>query len=202
MTWSPAAARLAETHRLAQTRLGARTAAQIAALCPLLDLDDLDGTTRRWLDAVLAILADRRRDSADLAAAYLGDARTLALPAAPPFPASLATALPEAAVVTSLIVTGPQVVRAQLARLVPADQAADIAQASSARAGMRHALNGGRDTITATVRSDPAASGYRRVASGSACSYCAGLAGIEFGDDHVFRPHDGCGCTAAPVYRA
>lgn len=201
MAWSPAAARLAETHRRSQAQLGSRIAAQIAGLWPLLDLADLDGTTERWLTAVLAALEDRRIESARLAAAYLTDARTLALPTILKRTPDLALELPTAAVTTSLIVTGPQSVRAQLARLVPAAQASDIAQASSARAGMRHALDGGRDTVTATVAADPAASGYRRVASGGACSYCSGLAGIEFADNHVFRPHDGCSCTAAPIYR-
>jgi hypothetical protein len=92
-------------------------------------------------------------------------------------------------------------VKRAMTRGVPLARALDIAEAASSAAGMRHALDGGRETVMGTVRSDPQARGYQRVASSNACRYCSDLAGIRFADDHVFQAHDGCSCSSEPVYR-
>jgi hypothetical protein len=73
-------------------------------------------------------------------------------------------------------------------------------------AGYRLAANGGRETITNTVRRDKRAIGYQRVTDGRPCAFCAMLAGrgpvyknaSTAGDGHHY--HDRCGCHPEPVY--
>jgi hypothetical protein len=172
------------------------------ALWPLLRLDDLDATFPRWLRAARPLIAARQRQSALLAANYLTTFKLLEVgKAAEP---SLADDIDPARIEASLLVTGPASIRSNLGRGVAAAKALDLASAASSRAAMRHAMSGGRDTITATVSSDRDVIGWARVASGQACSFCAMLAsrGPVYGNRSVdFKTHDGCGCTAEPVYR-
>ena len=61
-----------------------------------------------------------------------------------------------------------------------------------------------RDTILTNRRKDPAAVGWTRIASPSACGFCRLLAskGAVFKQSTArFAAHDGCGCTAAPVFQ-
>lgn len=60
-----------------------------------------------------------------------------------------------------------------------------------------------RDTVLGNTNRDPAASGWRRLASGSACGFCKMLAGrgsVYRQDTATFGAHENCGCTAAPVF--
>lgn len=191
--------RLTEAHRLAQARLGAQTVARMRVIWPLLHPDNLDGTFDQWLLAAVPIIRGQRTASARLAANYL--ALFKALDESPPFTAVLQETVDTKALTTSLLVTGPLSIKRAMVRGVPLERAVDIAEAASSAAAMRHSLEGGRETIGATVRADPQAKGFVRVASGKACGFCADLAGIEFADDHVFQAHDGCSCSSEPVYR-
>lgn len=193
--------RLTETHRVAQLRLGALTVSRLLAVWPLLDPENLDRTFQRWLQAVASVVAVQRAASARLASGYLQTFRTLELGVSDDaFAPVLAGPVDRRQLAKSMLVTGPVSVRAALGRGVPFEQAVETAQASSASAGMRHALNGGRATILATVAADRRARGWKRVTSSSACAWCASTAGTVSSDDD-FRSHDHCACTAAPVYR-
>lgn len=196
--------RLTEAHRLAQARLGADTANRILATFGLLDGTDLDGSFDRWLRVALPIIQARRSTSATLAANYLTTFRTLELGmAAPRVTPTLADAAPVDAVTTSLVVTGPAAIKSAIARGISLPAAIQTAQTTAARAGMRHALNGGRETITATTRADPRARGWARVTSAKACDFCSMLAGrgAVYGEATAdFQAHDGCSCSAEPVY--
>ena len=199
------ARRLSEAHRLAQARLGAETVRSTFAAFPLLDGEDLDGTFERWLRAVLPIIQTQRSTSARLAANYLTTFRALELGVTGERIAPvLAEAAPIQAVTTSMIVTGPAAVKSNVGRGMALQTAMQTAQATAARAAMRHVLNGGRETITATTRNDRRARGWQRVTSGRACSFCSLLAtrGAVYGEDTAdFQAHDGCSCSAEPVYR-
>jgi hypothetical protein len=109
-------------------------------------------------------------------------------------------------VTTSLLVTGPWSVNRALARGVPFERAMDVAQARTSASAMRHALDGGRDTIVGTVAADRQALGWARVASGNACAFCAMTAsrGPDYSSEASasFEAHDGCQCGAEPVYQA
>ena len=60
-----------------------------------------------------------------------------------------------------------------------------------------------RDTVLTNRRRDPAAVGWRRLASASACGFCKMLAGrgtVYKQATAGFGAHENCGCTAAPVF--
>lgn len=206
MAANPGAARLTETHRQTQARLAATVVTQVLAAWVVLDPDDLDGTTGPWVEVLRPLIAAGRRQSAALAATYLTTFRSLELGTLAGARTVLADQVDPRALLTSLIVTGPAAIRSARARGVVSATAIDTARAGVARAAMRHALGGGRDTITATVDADPRARGWARATSGRACGFCAMLAGrgpVYRGESSArFEAHDGCNCTAEPVYRS
>lgn len=170
----------------------------------LLDPADLDGTFGDWLAVVEPLIQANRQTSAAMTAAYLTASRTLELGPDSQFVPMLAGPGDPAAIRTSMLVTGPVSIKTALARTARLSAAVDIAQSRSSAAAMRHVLNGGRETLAATVRADPRAAGYRRVTSGKACKFCSMLAGrgAVYGVDSVeFQAHDGCSCSGEPVYR-
>jgi hypothetical protein len=199
------AARLTEVHRLAQARLGAQTVIDMRAVFVLLDPAALDATTARWVNTALRIVAANRTMSARLAANYLRTFKALELGAtARPVPFEIADELPVEAVTTSLTVTGPVTVKASVGRGATLQRALELANASSSASAMRHVLNGGRETVTATTAADRQASGWARVTSGRPCAFCAMIAsrGAVYGRDSVeFHAHDHCSCGAEPRYR-
>ncbi len=199
------AARLTEAHRLAQVRLGARVVQAMRAAWPLLDVDDLDRSFERWLRTATVIIGGQRTVSARLAANYVQTFKALELgPSARTTPIVLAETAPADAVMTSMMVTGPASVKSAISRGVQSVKAMEVAEARSAAAAMRHALNGGRDTITGTLAADRDALGWRRVTSGNACDFCSMLAGrgvVYRADSAAFNAHDACGCSAEPAYR-
>lgn len=198
--------RLTEAHRLAQARLGAETVSLVLAAWPLLQLEDLDGTFPKWLRVLAGLIRSQRRTSAALAANYVRTFRALELGVdAGSFTPALADSIESKRLATSLLVTGPVVVRKALARGVRDDDAMELAQAASAGAAMRHVLNGGRDTVMDTVASDGKALGWARTTSGSPCSFCAMLVsrGPVYKSEAIggFQAHDHCSCGVEPVYR-
>lgn len=205
MAATEAASALTEAHRLAQARLGARTVQQVLAAWPLLDVNDLDGTFPRWLRVLTPLVTGQRAVSATMAGNYLTTFRALELGAGvPPFAPVAADELGVDALATTLLVTGPVSIKTAVARGARVATAADVAQTSTARAAMRHVLDGGRGTITNTVAADRRAKGYARATSGKPCHFCALLAGrgpVYTHETVKFRCHDGCHCTSEPVYR-
>lgn len=223
-------------HAQAQAQVGRLTAQQMLRLWPLLVTGGrIDANAPIWLRATLALLQRQRAMSAGLSAQYmaayrlaeLGPAALLDAPTITP-----ASALNVEQATTSLMVTGPQVYRAAVARqlgadkreLTPADiertklppqQLLDIA-AGNARAGVRHARNGGRDTVGEVIRADRRVIGaVRMIRSAHPCYFCSMLAsrgpvyeGDSFDDsDPRFegpgecKVHDGCMCELVPLYR-
>jgi hypothetical protein len=199
------ATRLTETHRVAQVRLGARTIAQLRAAWGLLDPVDLDATYERWLKVAIPIVQSNRAVSARVAAAYLAAFRRVELGTLDGLSVVLAAPADVKAVTTSLLMTGPWSMKTAMTRGVALAQAADVAEARSAAAAMRHTLDGGRATIIDTVAADRQALGWARVASANSCAFCAMTAsrGPDYGSESSasFEAHDGCQCGAEPVYR-
>lgn len=192
---------LSVAHRQAQLRLGATVVAQMGAAWPLLDLADVDGTFGRWLTVVKPIVTAGRSASTTLAGAYTQALRRQS--GAGPFDPVPAAPLDDEAFTTSMLVTGPVSIKAATARMVPAATVSDVAQARSSAAAMRMSLDAGRETIVATVKADPRARGWARVVSGTACAFCQMLGdrGGVYGEATAdFQAHDGCTCTAEPVY--
>lgn len=209
-------AQLTEGHRLAQARLGAQTVRLLRSTWPLLDPTDLDATISRWLRVAVPLVTRQRRLSAVLAGQYLQAFRSLEVGVGGYTP-TLDDFADIRAVTTSLTVTGPVQVKQQMRRLVPLVRALELAEAGAARSGMRHALNGGRNTILRSVQEDRLALGWIRTTSGDPCSFCALLASrgpvfkegatfaasdARFVGDGDAKVHDSCLCSIEPVFRA
>lgn len=198
---SAATRQLTEAHRLAQNQLGARLIARLAVLWRLLDPGDPHGTFADWLLAVTPVVAEFRRQSSDLAAAYLDTLRTIAV--GEPGTIVLAEPLETGPLATSLMVTGPAAIERAVKAERPFAMAIEHAQARTSGVGMRHALNGGRETVIRTVGSDSKAKGWARGTSGAACAFCAMLAsrGPVYTRGSVdFHSHDSCQCVAVPLF--
>ena len=201
---SAAAVRLSEAHRLAQRRIGIATVARMRRVWPLLQLEDLDGSFADWLLTVEPIVTEQRLVSARLAAGYVSTLRSVELGVNPGYTPRLAGPLAAARLRQSMLSTGPIAVKAKLARGTFRTVAMSEAEAQSAGAAMRHAVNGGRETILASVAEDDRARGWRRLTSGEPCDFCSLLAsnGAVYTDATVqFAAHDSCLCSAAPEYR-
>lgn len=203
MAATAAGARLTEGHRLAQSRLGASVVRQMAGLWPLLDPEDLDATVERWLRLALPVVRSQHDASARLAAAYLRTFRSIEAPDLPPLRLPPPPTFDPAQATTSLTVTGPVTVRTATGAGQTIAAASDAGLSASARAAMRLALNGGRRAIVNGANADPDTQGWARATSGNPCAFCDMLASRgpvyseETGD---FEAHDGCSCTAEPVY--
>lgn len=205
---------LTEGHRLAQLRIAAETVQLMRSTWALLDPFDLDATTPRWLDVSTRLLVRQHARSAAMSAQYLRSFRAVELSISD-FSPLLADPLNPARAATSLTVTGPVAIKQQMSRSVPLTQAVATAEAMSAGAAMRHALNGGRTTLLTNVERDRAALGHVRVTDSDPCFFCAMLAsrGPVYKDGSFARSdprftgpgeakvHDDCGCTIEPVYR-
>lgn len=197
------ARRLTEAHRVAQSRLGAQTVQQILATWRVLDPENIDPTVDAWLRLVVPLVQRQNAISARLAANYLTTFRTLELGVESVFVPPLAT-LDVDALTTSMVVTGPARLKSAMSAGQSLQRATASAQTSTARAAMRHAMSGGRDTISNAVTADDKSIGWARSASGSACGFCATLAGrgpVYSKESVDFRCHDGCNCSFEPVYR-
>lgn len=201
---TPPAQLLTETHRLTQVRLGAVTKQQMQSAWPALDLENLDASFPDWLAEVDQIVGPARHLSSAAAGAYYSTFRQLELGTkVKPFKALLADPVDAETLKISMRVTGPVAIKTAIGQGVDLETAAANALTQSSGAGVRHALAGGRDTISGTVASDPKALGWARVASGDACAFCAMLAsrGPVYSEDTVdFEAHDHCTCSAEPFY--
>jgi hypothetical protein len=197
-------ARLAEAHRVAQARLGAQTIRMQRVSWPLLNLTNLSGSEATWLRTTVPIVSAQAVRSARLAGDYMVAARALDLGWDDDYRPLLARPNPEQ-IATSLRVTGPVEIRRLIGLGVPLQTVGRRAFVSSARAGSRLSLLGGRDTIMDSIRADRSALGWTRIGSGSPCGFCAMLISrgpvyrtAATGD---FQAHDNCSCGAQPVYR-
>lgn len=206
MPTSREAIRLTEAHRQAQLRIGAQTVQQMRAAWRLIDFDNLDGTTPGWFRVAGPIIRNQHRASSTLAANYYATFRRFELGlAARRFVPVLAAPLDVDAVTVSLNVTGPSTVKRATRTGRTAVQAMELGESRSAAAAMRQALTGGRSTVMRSMSADSQALGYARATSGSACAFCAMLAsrGPVYSKDSVdFHSHDGCSCSAVPVFKS
>lgn len=167
----------------------------------LLSATALDATAPLWMSTMIAIIQSQRTKSTAASSAYLQTFREVEIGES--FPAVLAGPADLAQLVTSLNVTGPVSIKSAMTKGVPLAEATSNAVANVSGAAMRHSLDGGRETITATVAADPKAYGWARATSGKTCSFCAMLAsrGPVYGERSVqFRSHDHCACSGEPVY--
>jgi hypothetical protein len=191
---------LAEQHRLQQLALRAVTFEQLLRIWPAYNPDDIAGSWPAVQEALTALIWLRHSESSALAANFYRASRYGA-GITGDAPIELAAPPPLEQLDASLGFVG---------RFMPSKQAAlgrrnvgDVALVAVTGAVTRLVLQGGRRTLTGTIRADRNATGYRRITSGDACTFCQMLAsrGAVYKRDTVdFDAHDHCGCSAMPVF--
>lgn len=198
-----AGAQLTVQHRSAQLAVRAVTLRQVLGVWPAFDPQHIATSWPPVENALMAIIGQRRTDSATTAAAYFQSFRAAeriggtAAPVVSTFGASAA-----ARAQTSLQVTGFVTTERLTALRYPDPARTALVRVSGAV--VRHVLDGGRETLIASVRADRRALGWARATSGNPCSFCAMLAsrGPAYGErTGDFQSHDHCACSLEPVYR-
>lgn len=196
-------ARISEQHRLAQAKLQALVLQDMARIFPLLDANNIDKSFGPFFESAYALITARRTVSASLGATYYNAIR--ADYDLPDTFTPLLDAVPnKEKVFTSLLVTGPVAMKKNMAAGLEPMRARDAALKTIAQAAQRHVIDGGRQTVMKSVRRDKRAAGWARLTDGKPCAFCAMLAsrGPAYRSEGTakFKSHDGCGCTAVPVF--
>jgi hypothetical protein len=203
---------LTEAHRRLQARLRGVTAAEVAAIMPMIEFSNITGTWPAVEAAMVRLIERNRRLSSKLSLDYYRNFRVAEgiTGRFSPIPAS---PVEVDKLVRNLRITGPG--RAgELFRTNRID-IADRTFASLEGEVSRNVLNGGRDAIVNTIQADKKCIGWSRVTDGNPCGFCAmlasrgpvykakgdALAGPAFSERvNDFRAHAHCACTAEPVY--
>lgn len=194
-------ARLTAAHRRGQLAVRARTLRDLLVLWPLFRPSDF-ATFEAFAAAAALLVTARHRESAGLGAAYFSAFRRVEIgsPAEP----RVVGPPPTGIIVDKLRATGLLgVLNARRAGLgVEAARSNGLVRVSGAAAKM--VLDGGRQSIVASLDRDGRALGWQRVTGPSPCAFCAMIAsrGTVFkGErDAEFQAHDHDSCTAEPVY--
>jgi hypothetical protein len=195
---------LTEAHRLLQARISARTVEKLIEVWSLLDPTSIDRTASAWLARSLQVVAQQHKLSSQAAAAYQRQFRAVELGRRPQAVGVAADPLNLQQIATSLTTQGPYRLRKLTANGTPIAEAVATSSHTSAAAGTRHSLNGGRSLIDNATGADPDAIGARRVCSAGCCAFCAMLAARSYSGlsaEH-FKAHDNCHCQPETAYSA
>ena len=208
---------LAETHRRAQDALRAALDAYLRrTFAQQIRAPFTRSMAETWIATVLPLVISYRQRSEALARIAYRNQRALVLPGDPfpPEPDELDDDEIEQAIISSLWATSWADLNERLSGGEPFDEAAEHTATYAAGAGVRHALNGGRDYTQRVIERDTLAVGWYRVTKDDPCSFCAVLASRgavykqdSFADsdprfigDGEEKVHDHCACTLAPIY--
>ena len=206
-------ATLAEDYRQASDRLAARIRTRVTAIWTTgVDPGRVNATAPGTLDAVLDYVRTLHAAEAERAWTFYNDVRAASGLARLPADLFVRPLLNEAAVRTSLEVTGPVTLKRHAppgATAAEATAASEKAAHALAGAAVRHVLNGGRDLVRETSARDRDAKGWHRIGDADPCEFCAMLISRgpvykkvgKTGKSAAFQAHDHDACTAAPYFR-
>jgi hypothetical protein len=199
------AERLTDRQRAEQLAIRASSLRELVELWRTVDVTNLSGTIDNFARAAALLAGQGYRESAESSARYYRLFRTAeGVPGAAP---RISPARPPA----NSVLAG-QLRGSALAGIINARRAGVSPQVAGTR-GLARALGalaklvltGGRMTLMSAAEQDPQAIGWGRVASGGACAFCRALVGrgpkYKTERSANFESHDGCGCTAEPVFR-
>ena len=193
--------RLTEQYRQTQLQIRAQALRDFTTLWPIWKGDE--NSFSELVSAALLLVKVYRRISAAAAAAYYEAFRSAAEAAG--VPATVLSAdVPDAAVTTSLYITGRDALRKALAAGQSPEAARSTTLVRASGAVTRHIIDGGRQTILDSVAADKEAIGWARVTDGDPCYFCLTLAsrGAVYKSEETasFEAHDHCACIAMPVF--
>jgi hypothetical protein len=193
---------LTDQHRRAQLQLRARALRDFTRLWPIWKATD-PATFALLVTAALPLVRTYNGLSATLATSYyqaLRDAEQILGTATP----TLAGSVSEAQLTASLYAVGKTAERQAVLAGASPDQAIEAALTRMSGSLSRLVLQGGRDTLLASVEADKEAVGWARVTDGEPCAFCLTLAsrGAVYKSEQTadFQAHDHCGCAAMPLW--
>jgi hypothetical protein len=196
---------LTALQRRQQLSLRATIVKEVTRLFPMWDPRD-EASYKRFEDQMVRLTQAGAQKSAQMAAAYYELFRAVD---APPdvvksvMEVVMAKLPPEEQIRASVAATARGGVYRAFGAGKSYAEAMDNGLVSVSGAVSRLSLNGGRDTIVETARSDRAALGWARVTGDDPCAFCAMLAsrGPVYSEASVgFEAHDHCSCDAEPSY--
>ena len=192
---------LTEGHRLSQARIRQITAADLAEILPLLDLEDLKGSWPAVELLLVRVVQERHRQSETLAQEFYLAVREAEKVSGLVTPRG-ADALDLAKLVRNLRITGPGHAGTALYRGYADVFASTFSNLEGEMS--RNVLNGGRGATLNTMNADRTAVGWVRITDGNPCAFCAMLASrgpaYRSARSGSFKAHPRCGCTAKPVF--
>lgn len=202
MARTSAGAALTRQHRLSQLALRAQVIRDLGRIWPTFDIRDWQ-TFETFTDLSALLIAARREDSTRIAASYFRAfreaERVLEADATP----LLADSLDRDRLRTSMRSTGLHGVAQALRAGFSPEAALRQGFIRASGAATRLVLEGGRETIIESVRTDPVAQRWQRITSADPCHFCAMIAsrGAVFTEETAgFEAHDHCACEPEPVY--
>jgi hypothetical protein len=194
---------LTELYRRRTLALRAETMRDVVRFYQAWELKD-PATYAAMEEALIAVAQNRGMQAAVLAANYYETFRAYEVPDGKMLSVALAAPPPEEQIRVAIAATARTGVLRALQAGQPYEQAMANGLVQVSGSISRLALNTGRDTIQDTVQRDPKALGWSRVASGTACGFCAMLAsrGPVYKEETVdFESHDHCTCSSEPFYK-
>lgn len=195
-------AQISERHKLAQAKVQTLVTKDVAKSFALLDYYDLEKTFPIYLQSMNLTIAKYKKLSSTLAAAYYLQIRN-EYQFGDNFIPNLASEINSDQIRANMAITGPVVILKSMASGNIYEEAKKYAIAATAKSAQRLSLDGGRATIIGSSRRDRFSQGWARLTDGKPCSFCAMLASrgpVYKEDTSKFRSHDGCGCSAVPVF--
>lgn len=194
---------LDEGHRSQQLVIRNALLAELLVLWRQMNPDAPQETFVSWARQALLVIGNRRAQSSVLASRYVRAVRRQAgVPGAAP--AVRVPPLDPDEATRALAATALQTLQRAKARGVERARAMQLGYINSSAAATRLTLDGGRDTVLASVQQDDRAVAWMRVTAASPCAFCAVLAaqGARYKSEATasFQPHGACKCTAKPVY--
>jgi hypothetical protein len=205
MARTAAADRLTEQHRAQQLAVRAGSLRDLVQLWQAVDPADLAGTIGTFAHAAGLLAGQGFDQSGAVAARYYRLFRFAeGVPGVPPAGGRIVKPTTEQ--------LAGQLRGAALSGIINARRAGMSLEGASRNgfvkaAGMlaKLVLTGGRMRLMQNVQDDKQALGWGRVTTGNACAFCRMVAsrGPVYKTERSadFESHDGCGCTAEPIYR-
>jgi hypothetical protein len=202
MARTDAGAELTLQHRRRQIAVRAATLRELVELWPTWSVSE-PGSFDRFTVAATAVTSVGHRTSATVAGAYYEAFRFAeGVDGTPSL--WMAEPLDRARVGVALRASGLQGTVRALRAGHTMDRARQLGFVAMSGEVTRHVLNGGRDTITGSVRRDRQATGWQRKTSGDPCHFCMMIASqgavYKSQASSSFQAHLHCVCTPEALY--
>lgn len=204
MAQTPEGRRLTDAHRIAQVRIGQEAAAVSKVLWADLDPADLGRTREKWLRNSVVVASAYDAKSARLAAGYVEQFRKIESNGTGPI-VGMSGFDPEGTA-RRLDYAGPQTIIKHLIDGRTPQEAKRMAEQVTFGSMQKQALQGGRRIVDLSSISNARSIGWRRVADGAPCTFCARLVseGPAYRSERTAgagrQYHWKCGCTAEEVF--